>query len=154
MGYQRLPSEWIYTNPTSGEPVPTFGDDGGDMIHTYRPVYITSDNIYGPGPDQSHINTIIAGLRRYGINCINGGIGPNTHDSCLEEGKVPANALLVEIYGGVDAGVINEKTQTWWKNLLGKREDALIFMDTAGVLITDLAWLPRAHDDNYDPPQF
>jgi hypothetical protein len=147
------PDEWMYVDPLTGEQEPSAAMPDG-YIYTYRPVWICSDNIYGPGPDQSHINTIMAGLRNMNITCYDGGIGPNTHDSLLESGKLQSNAMLIEIYGGVDAGVINEKSTSWWKSLLGKKKDALVFMDTAGVLITGLAWLPRAHDDNYDPPSF
>ena len=146
------PDEWIYTDPTTNEQVPTFNAvASGDMIYTYRPVWICSDNIYGRGADQSHINTIIAGLRKLGIKCHSGGIGPNTHDNIIS--STSSNALIVEIYGGADAGVIYEKTTAWWKGLLSKRKDALVFMSSA-ERITGLSFLPRAHDDNYDPSSF
>jgi hypothetical protein len=66
---------------------------------------------------------------------------------------VPSNAVIVEIYGGADAGVIAEKGDTWYKDLLGTRSDFIIY--TSGATnITSLAWLPRASDDNYDPVSF
>jgi len=50
----------------------------------------------------------VNGLRSIGINAYNMGLGPNTHITALQSNKVPNNALVVDIYGGADAGLIYE----------------------------------------------
>ena len=79
------------------------------------------------------------------------GIGPNTHDNILSD-SIPSNAVIVEIYGGVDAGVIAEKSSTWYKDLLGTRSDFYVLTPGTtstidGTVSNNLAgvtWLPRA----------
>jgi hypothetical protein len=68
-----------------------------------RPIYITSDNINNPTVDNARINSIIAGLKALGLKAYNMGIGPNTHDKVLTSGKLPSNAVVIDIYGGADA---------------------------------------------------
>lgn len=118
-----------------------------------RTVYITSDNINGVTTDTNRINAIINGLKALGINAINAGLGTNTHYSVLQSSSIPANALVVDIYGGADAGVIYEMGQSYYKKLVGSKKVFCIWVPPS-VNITGLAWLPRAHDDNYDPASF
>ena len=151
----RLPNyvsatSWANVTNTSNNP------EGIDL----RPVYICSDNINNVQADTARINDLISALAQLGIKAYDMGIGPNTHDSILS--SIPSNAVIVEIYGGVDAGVIAEKSSTWYKNLLGTKTDFLVL--TAGETstiggyinndITGLTWLPRASDDNYDASSF
>ncbi len=118
-----------------------------------RPVYICSDNINNVQEDNTRIDDLISALAKLGIKAYNMGLGPNTHDSILSNSSIPSNAVIVEIYGGADAGVIAEKSSTWYKDLLGNKTDFIVYTPTAEN-ITGLAWLPRAHDDNYDPASF
>ena len=118
-----------------------------------RPVYITSDNINGTTTDTNRINEIVAALKALGLTAVNAGLGPDTHYTVLENSSVPANALIVDIYGGTDAGVISEMGQSYYKKLVGTKKVFCVWMPPA-VNITGLAWLPRAHDDNYDPASF
>ena len=118
-----------------------------------RPVYIVSDNINNVQADTARINDLISSLAKLGIKAYDMGIGPQMHDTVLSNPNIPKNAVIVEIAGGADAGCILEKGSTWYKNLLGTKTDFLVFTPTA-TNITGLAWLPRAHDDNYDVASF
>jgi len=124
------------------------------VVSQARPVYITSDYINGSTTDTNRINAIVNGLRALGINAYNAGLGANTHYSVLQNSSVPANALIVDIYGGADAGVIYEMGQSYYKKLVGTRKVFSVWMAPSSVNITGLAWLPRAHDDNYSPSSF
>ena len=124
------------------------------VVSQARPVYITSDYINGATTDMNRINAIVNGLKALGINAINAGLGANTHYSVLQNSSVPANALIVDIYGGADAGVIYEMGQSYYKKLVGTRKVFCVWMAPSSVNITGLAWLPRAHDDNYSPSSF
>ncbi len=119
-----------------------------------RPVYITSDNINGFTTDTNRINAIVNGLKALGLTVINWGLGPNTHYSVLQSSSVPANALIVDIYGGADAGVIYEMGQSYYKKLVGSRKVFCAWIAPYATNITGLAWLPRAHDDTYSPASF
>jgi hypothetical protein len=118
-----------------------------------RPVYITSDNINGQTADNGRINAIVDVLNNMGIPAYNMGLGPNSHMNVLTSSSVNKNALIVNIYGGADAGLINEMGTTWFKNLKATKKVYTLFWPPAEV-ITGLAFLPRAHDDNYDPSSF
>ena len=118
-----------------------------------RPVYITSDNINNPTVDNARINSIIAGLKALGIKAYNMGLGANTHDTVLTSGNLPTDAVVVDIYGGADAGLIKEMGSAWYKAEKGVRTVFSVFWPPS-TDITGLAWLPRAHDDNYDPSSF
>ena len=118
-----------------------------------RTVYITSDYVDGTTTDTNRINAIVNGLKALGITAINAGLGTNTHYSALQNSSVPANALIVDIYGGADAGVIYEMGQSYYKKLVGSKKVFCVWLPSS-VNITGLAWLPRAHDDNYDPASF
>ena len=118
-----------------------------------RPVYITSDNINNKATDNARINSIVNGLRSIGINAYNMGLGPNTHITALQSNKVPNNALVVDIYGGADAGLIYEMGSSWYKSIKGSKAVFTVFWPPSKV-ITGLSYLVRAHDDNYDPVSF
>ena len=118
-----------------------------------RPIYITSDNINNSATDNARINSIIAGLKKLGLTAFNMGLGPNKHDSVLTSGTLPSNALIVDIYGGVDAGLIKEMGSAWYKTIKGAKKVYSVFWPPS-TDITGLAFLPRAHDDNYDPASF
>lgn len=119
----------------------------------FRPVYITSDNIDGQSVDNGRINEIVTILKNMGIPAYNMGLGPDSHMAALTSNSVSKNALIVDIYGGADAGVIDEMGSTWYKNLKGNKKVFTLFWPPAEV-ITGLAFLPRAHDDNYNPSSF
>ncbi|MGB7968812.1 MAG: Ig-like domain-containing protein, partial [Methanobacterium sp.] len=118
-----------------------------------RPIYITSDNINNPTVDNARINSIIAGLKALGLKAFNMGLGPNTHDTILTSGNLPSNAVVVDIYGGADAGLIKEMGTAWYKAEKGARTVFSVYWPPS-TDITGLAFLPRAHDDNYDPSSF
>jgi hypothetical protein len=117
----------------------------------YRPVYITSDNITNSAVDTNRVNTIVNGLRAMGLYAVNWGLGPNTHYSVLS--KVPGNALIVNLCGGACAGTIYEMGLSYYKQLVGNKKIFWIWIPPA-TNITGLAWLPRAHDDNFSPSWF
>ena len=119
-----------------------------------RPVYITSDNINNNTADTNRINAIINELKQLGVPAYSAGIGPSASLNVLENSKVPQNALIVNIVGGADAGCIAEQTGNWYKSIKGGRKVFTLLLSTASVRITGLNWLPRAHDDNYDPVSF
>ena len=118
-----------------------------------RPVYITSDNIINPTTDINRINAIVKALTDLGVTAVNWGLGPNTHVAVLQDSKVPKNALVVNIYGGACAGTIYEMGLNYYKNWAGSRKVFNVWIPPA-VDITGLAWLPRAHDDNFSPASF
>ena len=118
-----------------------------------RPVYITSDNINGTAKDNARINKIITELNLLGIKAYNMGLGPNKHIKVLQSTTVPQNALVVDIFGGADAGTIYEMGQSWYKSIRGARKVFSIFLPPSKV-ITGLSFLQRAHDDDYDPVSF
>jgi hypothetical protein len=118
-----------------------------------RPIYITSDNINNVAADNARITSIINGLKALGLTAYNMGLGPNQHDTVLTSGKLPSNAVVVDIYGGVDAGLIKEMGSAWYKSIKGARTVFSVFWPPS-TDITGLAFLPRAHDDNYDPASF
>ena len=117
------------------------------------PIYITSDNIKNTITDNATINNIVSGLKAMGLYAMNYGIGPNSHYQILKNVTIPQNALIVNIYGGADAGVIYEMGTTSYKSIKGTRTVFSVFWPCAAN-ITGLDFLPRAHDDNYDPVSF
>ena len=119
----------------------------------YIPVYITSDNIINSLKDTDRVNQIINGLATLGVYAVNWGLGPNMHITVLQSSQVPQNAVVVDIYGGACAGTIYEMGTAWYKTIKGTRDVFTVFWPTA-TDITGLAWLPRAHDDDFDPPSF
>ena len=127
--------------------------EGAASISGDRPVYIVSDYINSLKQDNSRITAIICGLEKLGISAYKFGNGPNTHLTVLTSKNVPYNALIVEIAGGADAGAILEKSSEWYKSILNKRKDFIVFTSGAKK-ITGLDWLERAHDDSYSPASF
>ncbi len=119
-----------------------------------RPVYITSDNINNNTIDTARINDIITELKTLGVPAYAEGIGPSASINVLENNTIPQNALIVNIVGGADAGCIAEMTGNWYKSIKGERKVFTLLLSTSSVRITGLNWLPRAHDDNYDPTSF
>ena len=117
------------------------------------PVYITSDNIISKSSDNARINSIINGLKALGIKAYNMGVGPNYHVSVLQSSKVPKNALVIDIYGGACAGTLKEMGSKWYKTIKGTRNVFSVFWPPS-TDITNLAFLPRAHDDNFSPASF
>ena len=117
------------------------------------PVYITSDNIISKTSDNARINSIINGLKALGIKAYNMGVGPNYHISVLQSSKVPKNALVIDIYGGACAGTLKEMGSSWYKTIKGTRNVFSVFWPPS-TDITNLAFLPRAHDDNFSPASF
>jgi hypothetical protein len=82
-----------------------------------RSVYITSDNINNVCTDNGRINTIIGILKNMGIQAYNLGLGPDSHMEVLKSSSIDKNALIVDIYGGADAGLIKGMGSSWYKNL-------------------------------------
>ncbi|WP_223792629.1 Ig-like domain-containing protein [Methanobacterium spitsbergense] len=118
-----------------------------------RPVYITSDNIISKTSDIARINSIVKGLRAMGIKAYNMGVGPNYHISVLQSSKVPKNALVIDIYGGACAGTLKEMGSSWYKSIKSTREVFSVFWPPS-TDITNLTYLPRAHDDNFSSASF
>ena len=119
----------------------------------YMPVYITSDNIINKSADTDRVNQIVDGLAALGVYAVNWGLGPNTHIAVLQSVQVPQNALVIDIYGGACAGTIYEMGTSWYKRIKGTRDVFTVFWPTA-TNITGLAWLPRAHDDDFSADNF
>jgi len=117
-----------------------------------RPVYITCDLISNTITDTARNNALASSLRQIGVKATNYGV-KNSVWKLLEDDSVPSNTLIIEILGGADAAYIKEKGSTWYQSALGNKEIFLVFTDCAKD-ITNLAWLERAHDDNYSPPSF
>lgn len=115
-----------------------------------RPVYITSDNIINKTADNARIDSIVKGLRALGLYAVNWGLGPNSHVAVLGADNIPKNALIVDIYGGACAGTLYEMGLNWYKTLRASKKVYTIFWPPSTV-ITGLAFLPRAHDDNFTP---
>jgi len=151
----RLPNYVSYG--TRHIPIATFKKNLATMglkINTnLKPVYITSDNINSVSTDTARVNAIVKQLAALGLYAVNWGLGPNTHIQVLESSKVPKNALVVDIYGGADAGLIYEMGTSWYKSIKAARTVFTVYWPTA-TNITGLAWLARAHDDNYDAASF
>lgn len=115
-----------------------------------RPIYITSDNIINKTVDNARINSLVSSLTAMGLYAKNWGLGPNTHASVLSSTSVPKNALIIDIYGGACAGTLLEMSTKWYLNVKADRKVFTVFWPPS-IDITGLAFLPRAHDDNFTP---
>ena len=124
-----------------------------NRLLAFKPIYITSDNIRNVKTDQTRITSIITGLNALGLKAYNMGLGPNYHIEVLQSSQVPKNALVIDIYGGADAGVLYEMGTSWYKSIKGTRSVFTVFWPPSKV-ITGLDFLERAHDDNYSPKSF
>ena len=128
--------------------------DIGTVITGARPVYITSDNIINTTTDINRMNTVVNALEIMGLTAVNWGLGPNSHYSVLQNSTVPANALIIDIYGGACAGTIYEMGQDYYKKLVGAKKVFSVWLAPYATDITNLAWLPRSKDDDFDPSSF
>ena len=124
------------------------------VITDARPVYITSDNILNTAADTNRMNTIVSALEALGLTAANWGLGPNSHYKVLEDKTIPANALIVDIYGGACAGTIYEMGQNYYKALVGARKVFSVWLAPYATDITGLEFLNRSKDDDFDPPSF
>jgi hypothetical protein len=125
---------------------------GTTNIAVYKVIWLTSDNIYTTTKDWNMLNSLVSLLNAAGAEAYAFGLGPNTHVSALN--SAPANSLVVDIYGGACAGTLYEMGTTWYKNLKGSREVYTIFISPPSTDIRGLAWLPRAHDDDFSDASF
>jgi Bacterial Ig-like domain len=123
-------------------------------VKPYKTVWITSDNIFTTAADNKRMTDIVALLRSWGVDAKVFGLGPNTHYSVLKASNVLQNALVVNIYGGACAATIYEMGQNYYKALKGTREVYSIWISPPATDIRGLAWLPRAHDDDFSPSSF
>ena len=77
----------------------------------YKPVYITSDNIYNsvkdPAKNQVRMNSLVSILRNAGVDAYGFGIGPDMQNAVLRNSSVEQGALVVDIYRGACAGTIH-----------------------------------------------
>lgn len=121
---------------------------------TYRHVVICSDNIVNVATDNKMINDIIAILKAHGLTATNFGLGPNTHIKVLQDSATPDTALVVDIFGGSDAGMFYEMGGKWFKSILKSTRKMMIVLHPPAKPLKGLTWLERAHDDNYSPKSF
>jgi hypothetical protein len=133
---------------------------------TYKPVVLTTDIIQDTPTDNMRMNTIKQALNDKGIPCIIYGIGPNTSNEAitakytLDGIPIPKDCLVVNMFGGTAAGVIEEMGERWFKYYLGDKTIFLVYFDTIVdgkhkcTDITGLDWLPRDAQDNYSPASF
>ena len=124
----------------------------------YKPVYITSDNIYDSATDQNRMKTLVSILRNAGADAYGYGIGPDTQNAVLRNSSVQQGALVVDIYGGACAGTIYAMIGSYYQGIKGAREVYSIWISPPAWNITDLPtkatncgvnFLPRAHDDTF-----
>jgi Bacterial Ig-like domain/CARDB len=120
----------------------------GILKSSYRPVYITSDNVDNTVEDTTRINNIVTALQNLGLYAVNYGLGPNLHYTILENITIPQNALIVNLYGGFCAGTIWEMNQSYYKYYLGSRTVFSIWINTP-VTLDSIQFLQRSHDDNF-----
>lgn len=142
---KRLPN-YIYTPRWTGTTTT------GMTSSIVRPVYIISDKISNNATDNARINAVIAELKKLGITAYNYGVGAN-NIAILSNTNVPINALIVQFFGGACAATLNEMGTSYYKSLKDTKKVFTVFTDGAKK-ITGLAWLERAHDDNFSPASF
>ena len=124
----------------------------------YKPIYVTSDNIYDSATDWNRMAALIDLLRNAGANAHAYGIGPDTQNGVLRASYVPQSALVVDIYGGACAGTIYAMIGSYYQGIKGSREVYSIWISPPAWDITNLPtkainngvnFLPRAHDDTF-----
>ena len=120
------------------------------QITNARPIYLTSDWIYGKDVDNDNMDRIVSGLKAMGLYAVNYGWGANSHYQILKDITIPQNALVVDIYGGVCAGTIWEMTQDSYKYYKGNRSVFSIWTYT-NINIANVTFLRRAYDDTFTP---
>ena len=115
-----------------------------------RHIYITSDRITNDEIDNARMNSFVNALLNNGFFAKNWGLGPNTHIEVLQSTRVPKDALIIDIYGGACAGTLYEMGTKWYNTIKGARKVFTVFWPPS-TDITNLNFLPRAHDDNFTP---
>lgn len=102
----------------------------------------------------NHLNLLLTSLKAKGLNAQTVAVGADSHWDVFK--TAPDDALIVDIYGGMDPGIIYEKGDIGYKRTLGNRRDALvyIFSHSTMPLITNRLWLARDKQDNYDDKTF
>jgi len=124
----------------------------------YKPVYITSDNIYSSATDQDRMKSLVSILRNAGVDAYGYGIGPDMQNAVLRNSSVQQGALVVDIYGGACAGTIYAMIGSYYQGIKGAREVYSIWISPPAWNITDLPtkatnggvnFLPRARDDTF-----
>ncbi|MDD4811525.1 MAG: hypothetical protein PHY53_10110, partial [Methanobacterium formicicum] len=129
-----------------------------ESLILYKPVYITSDNIYDSATDISRMNTLVSILRTAGVDAWGFGIGPDMQNAVLRNSSVQQGALVVDIYGGACAGTIYAMIGSYYQGIKGAREVYSIWISPPAWDITNLPtkatnggvnFLPRAHDDTF-----
>jgi len=129
-----------------------------DTIHPEdsqkRVIYISTDNIYSKSKDKAFVDEVIKLLNHSGYKAYSLGIGPNTHNVAMWDGSLPDNAVQLSIFGGSDAGVLYDISTRNYMRVKANRILFIAFNAKTAKNITDLAWLERAHDDNYSPSSF
>ena len=124
----------------------------------YKPIYVTSDNIYDSATDWNRMAALIDLLRNAGADAHAYGIGPDTQNGVLRASYVPQSALVVDIYGGACAGTIYAMIGSYYQGIKGNREVYSIWISPPAWDITNLPtksinngvnFLPRAHDDTF-----
>lgn len=119
-----------------------------------RPIYISSDNIFNKKTDTAYMNSIKNKLESLGFTVKILGLGPNYHTSCIWGETLPANAAILTIFGGADAGVINELGTRTFMRLKSNRLIFQAYNSRSSIDITGMSFLKRAHDDNYSSRSF
>ena len=124
----------------------------------YKPVYITSDNIYSSATDQDRMKSLVSILRNAGVDACGYGIGPDMQNAVLRNSSVQQGVLVVDIYGGACAGTIYAMIGSYYQGIKGAREVYSIWISPPAWDITNLPtkvtnggvnFLPRAHDDTF-----
>lgn len=119
-----------------------------------RPIYISSDNIFNSRTDRAFMNSIKNKLESLGYTVTILGLGPNYHTNCIWSESLPGNAALLTIFGGADAGVINELGSRTFMRLKSNRLIFQVYHSGSSIDITGKTFLKRAHDDNYSSSSF
>ena len=119
-----------------------------------RPIYISSDNIFNSRTDRAFMNKIKNKLESLGYKVTILGLGPNYHTNCIWSESLPGNAALLTIFGGADAGVINELGSRTFMRLKSNRLIFQVYHSGSSTDITGKTFLKRAHDDNYSSSSF
>jgi len=117
------------------------------------PVVLAGDNIINKTVDQQRIVDICKIVQTKVNQCKFFDISPNCQWDTVISPLVPDNALIVLIYGGLDAGMFKDMASSSYKHYQGNRKILLVFHSPASK-IDGLSYLKRAYDDNYDSVNF
>ena len=117
-------------------------------------IVLTSDMITNDAYDIARMEELKTGLVAKGHTVtVYKPVNPNSHITVFQSADTPDDALVVNIYGGADAGLIYEMGGTWFKSIVGKRKVMCLWIPPS-VDISKLTYLERAWDDNYSPESF